>query len=54
MNIKFNVLSIFCLLIVAVTASAQVVLLKGDYPDPSVLKDGDDYYRDSHEIGSKI
>lgn len=39
-----NVLSIFCLLIVAVAASAQVVLLKGDYPDPSVLKDGDDYY----------
>lgn len=25
-------------------ASAQVVLLSGDYPDPSVLKDGDNYY----------
>ena len=26
------------------TASAQVLLMPGDYPDPSVLKDGDDYY----------
>lgn len=25
-------------------AAAQVVLLSGDFPDPSVLKDGDDYY----------
>ena len=23
--------------------SAQVVLMEGDYADPSVLKDGDDY-----------
>ena len=26
------------------TASAQTVLLAGDYPDPTVIKDGDDYY----------
>lgn len=25
-------------------ASAQVLLLQGDYPDPSVVKDGEDYY----------
>ena len=24
--------------------SAQVVLMPGDYPDPTILKDGEDYY----------
>jgi len=31
-------------LFLAVSAGAQTVLLYGDYPDPTVLKDGDDYY----------
>lgn len=35
---------VFSLFIVLNTMSAQVVLMGGDYPDPSVLKDGDDYY----------
>lgn len=33
----------FCTLATIPTA-AQIVLLSGDYADPSVLKDGDDYY----------
>lgn len=28
----------------AMVAQAQVVLMSGDYADPSILKDGDDYY----------
>ena len=30
--------------LLAINAWAQVVLMPGDYADPSVLKDGDDYY----------
>ena len=25
-------------------ASAQILLMPGDYPDPSIVKDGEDYY----------
>ncbi len=43
---KYKSLLSFLLLFLlhASMASAQIVLLAGDYPDPTVLKDGDDYY----------
>lgn len=39
-----RVLAIAMLLGVTLMSQAQVVLMAGDYPDPSILKDGDDYY----------
>ena len=37
-------LLIITLFVPCLTVSAQVVLMPGDYADPSVLKDGEDYY----------
>ena len=45
--IKVRVICFYLLFFCAVlqqSVSAQVLLMPGDYPDPSILKDGDDYY----------
>lgn len=44
MNIRHFILSAYCLLMLSANIQAQVVLMPGDYADPSILKDGDDYY----------
>lgn len=42
---KKSVVLIFCMYVLcSFSLAAQVVLMKGDYADPTVLKDGDDYY----------